>query len=271
MRGSEPSRAETAHTARTLLAPALAELEGIVGAPSSATSALEHTAQAMSALYAAETEAPTESATRANLKKALDELTHALDALHELPERRGALDRATSAVAHALAYLYPSVTAAKRKRREVPSPGAVASGERQSLRALAGAEAIPITSPLPDGPRERQSERPVHEQRAAERAHVEVDVGLLSDSNFYTGFSGDISEGGVFVATGKPLAPGTNVTLYFVLPGGRAVRVAGHVRWSRVAESGRVSGMGVGFSELRPSDRAAIAEYCATRPPLFHE
>jgi uncharacterized protein (TIGR02266 family) len=267
----ERSRSETAHTARTLLAPALADLEGIAAPPSCATRALEHTAHAMSALYAAETEAATEEAARANLRKALDALTQALDALHELPDRRGALDRAASAVAHALAFLYPSITAAERKRREVLSPGVVANSDDKALRALAGSGAVPVASPVPSVAPERTSVSPEREQRTAERAHVEVDVGLLSDSNFYTGFSGDISEGGVFVATETRLATGTSVTLYFVLPGGRAVRAEGHVRWARTAEDGRVSGMGVGFAELRPSDRAAIIEYCATRPPLFHE
>src|SRR6185436_5550560 len=108
-------------------------------------------------------------------------------------------------------------------------------------------------------------------QRATERVPVEVDIGLLSDSNFYTGLSEDISSGGVFVATARPLPPGTTVTLYFTLPDGRPVRAEGTVRWAREGKDGRSAGMGVGFSTLDLDDRRAIADYCAKRPPLFHE
>ena len=267
-----PPRSEPAHTARTLLAPALADLEGLVAPPSFATRALEHAAHAMSALYAAEAEARTEAAAKSRLRKAMDELSHALEALHEAPDRKGVLERVTSTVAHTLAFLYPVVTAAQRQRREVLSPGAVASRDRDALRAMAGPEAVPLVPrTTPTAPRPASDFAAGDQRRTSERTLVEVDVGLLSDSNFFTGLSGDISQGGVFVATDNPLAPGATVTLYFTLPGGGAVRAEGSVRWARGAEEGRPAGMGVGFSSLGNRDRAVIAEYCARRPPLFHE
>jgi uncharacterized protein (TIGR02266 family) len=233
------SRTDTARTARALLAPALADLEARELKPPFATRALEHAAHAMSALYGAQTEAQTEAAAKSDLRKALEELSHALAALHEAPGPSGEFDAVTSAVAHALAFLYPIVSASQRKRRDVLMPGAVGALDR--------------------------------EQRSAERVRVEVDIGLLSDSNFYTGLSEDISSGGVFVATDRPLPRGTIVTLYFTLPDGRPVRADGSVRWARGGEDGRSAGMGVGFSALGTDDRRAIADYCTTRPPLFHE
>jgi len=267
-----PPRSAPANAARALLAPALADLEGLVAPPSFATRALEHAAHAMSALYAAEAEAETEAAATSGLRKALDELSHALDALHEAPDRHGVIDRATSAVAHALAFLYPLVTAAQRQRREVLLPGAVASSDRDALRALAGSEAVPVVARTKQvEPFETSDFARREQRRTSERTLVEVDIGLLSDSNFYTGLSGDISQGGVFVATESPLPAGATVTLYFKLPGGRSVRADGSVRWARGRDEGRAAGMGVVFLSLGDDDRRAIADYCAKRPPFFHE
>ncbi len=56
------------------------------------------------------------------------------------------------------------------------------------------------------------------ERRTAERLELSADIGLHSATQFFTGLSGDISRGGLFVATWAPLPLGTEV-VSFVLPG----------------------------------------------------
>ncbi|HEY3496418.1 MAG TPA: TIGR02266 family protein, partial [Polyangiaceae bacterium] len=228
---------------------------------------LEHLARAISALYAAEAESPTESAAGADLRSALEALSLALEALHQAPRARPELEDATAAVARAVAQLYPAVRTSYRQRREVLPPDVMPSQDRRALVELGNVLAPPAASARPrptltfEGPDQR---------RALERQVVTVDVGLLSDSNFYTGLSEDVSEGGVFVATEHPLAIGTPVTLFFTFQPGISLEAAGIVRWIREGASGTAPGMGVAFSELREDVRRAVAAYAASRPPLFH-
>ena len=100
---------------------------------------------------------------------------------------------------------------------------------------------------------------------------VEVDVGVLSASNFYAGVAADVSPGGVFVSTTEPLPEGTEVELYFTLDGGRTLHAEGAVRWTRSKNRDQPPGMGVAFTTLSDDDRRLIADFCGNRPPLFHD
>jgi uncharacterized protein (TIGR02266 family) len=112
-----------------------------------------------------------------------------------------------------------------------------------------------------------------NERRAPQlqRVYIEVDIGMLSQSNFYTGISLDVSQGGVFVSTYQPSPPGTQVSLYFVLPSGHSVQAEGTVRWTRAASEDSTPGMGVAFTALSEADAHAIAEFCAGRAPFYYE
>jgi uncharacterized protein (TIGR02266 family) len=109
-------------------------------------------------------------------------------------------------------------------------------------------------------------------QRRAERLPVELEVSLFSDSNFYVGFTENLSESGVFVAT------------YFVRPLGSRVEMCvrihgrveplilrGEVRWIREFSptSDGCPGMGIQFDAVSDDDRAEIATFLSTRDPLF--
>jgi type IV pilus assembly protein PilZ len=241
-----------------MLQPALESLQlATLGGPF-AQRALEHVARAVSALYAGETEAANDSEASHACRSALSELSHALEALSEAPARHPTYDRLTELVARALSLLSPVVQPLARKRRPVLLPGAVPSVAERALVAL--------------GDRLAESERAARqEQRKGERVVVEVDVGLLSDSNFYTGLAEDVSSGGVFVSTPSPLPAGTSVTLFFVLGGGRSLKAEGVVRWLRAPETGGTPGMGVAFTQLGDDERKAIEAFCSERPALFHE
>jgi uncharacterized protein (TIGR02266 family) len=128
----------------------------------------------------------------------------------------------------------------------------------------------------PEPPKRRTSSIPTGAQRSKNRrgtprAMLEVDIGLLSHSHFYTGLSMDVSKGGLFVATYEPLAVGTLVTLFFVLPNGEAVEAPGTVRWTRQGSEDSAPGMGVAFETLNKKAREAIASFCEQRSPLFHD
>ena len=110
------------------------------------------------------------------------------------------------------------------------------------------------------------------DRRTAVRKPLNAEIGMYSDSNFYAGFSQDISEGGMFVATYDLQPMGTMVDLEFMLPGGYQVKVKGAVRWIKdPIEANTFAGMGVQFVDLEPADLTAIQEFISNREPIFHD
>jgi uncharacterized protein (TIGR02266 family) len=111
------------------------------------------------------------------------------------------------------------------------------------------------------------------ERRHHERHKVSVDLTISSEHQIFTALSGDVSEGGVFVATYKDIPIGTAVHVTLTLPEG-PLEVAGAVRWRRAAagEGGAAPpGIGIGFENLPAAHRDAIERFCATRAPLLHD
>ena len=109
------------------------------------------------------------------------------------------------------------------------------------------------------------------ERRTAPRIPIEVDVSLTSESHFFAGLTGDISEGGVFVATWRPVAVGTTLDLVLSLPGGPPVNVRGQVRWIRSQVEGAAPGLGVAFHDLSQESRSRIEAFCAERAPWYYD
>jgi uncharacterized protein (TIGR02266 family) len=153
-----------------------------------------------------------------------------------------------------------SAEAAARAQREREA-ALKAQREREAAQARQEAARGSITIPEP---------RPLGAR--ATRVRMQASVDLRSDSNFFTGFSTNISEGGIFVATIQTLPRGTQVELEVTLPGGRPLKVSGVVRWMREANDKTpelMPGMGVQFTDLPPQVAAAISDFVATREPLF--
>jgi uncharacterized protein (TIGR02266 family) len=111
------------------------------------------------------------------------------------------------------------------------------------------------------------------ERREYERRTLEAEIGVYSESNFYTGFSEDISEGGIFVSTYELRPIGSLVKVEFVLPDGHEVSCKGEVRWVKDPTDAMDDkpGMGIRFEELASEHLAAIQEFVANREPLFLE
>jgi uncharacterized protein (TIGR02266 family) len=123
-------------------------------------------------------------------------------------------------------------------------------------------------------PQPIQPDRRWEERRQHARLDAEFDVTFESEHNFYTGFSEDISEGGIFVATHELRPVGTVSEVHFTLPGiDRPLRVRGEVRWHRRPRAGSNTwpGMGLRFVELEPATRRLIERFVNKREPLFFE
>lgn len=107
--------------------------------------------------------------------------------------------------------------------------------------------------------------------RKSNRQPIEIEVGIASQSNFYVGFTENLSNGGVFVATyaSKPIGEHVEVALAF--PSGEELKVRGVVRWLREATSDGWPGMGVQFESLSPQDEAKIRKFLSLRDPLFYD
>lgn len=105
---------------------------------------------------------------------------------------------------------------------------------------------------------------------ASHRPLLEVEVSVVSDSNFYAGLSGDAAEGGLFYATYAQLLVGMDVEIDLQLPGhGASMYVAGRVAWIREHSDDEPRGVGIAFIDLTDAARAKIRAFTALRPPLY--
>lgn len=109
---------------------------------------------------------------------------------------------------------------------------------------------------------------PDDERRVHQRVPHEVEISLTSDSNFYTGFTSDISEGGVFIATRETVPVGTEVSFEMKLGSG-SVNVTGIVRWARpyseLSDASVAPGVGVQFTNLHPKVAQIVNAFIAKR------
>ena len=90
-------------------------------------------------------------------------------------------------------------------------------------------------------------------KRRATRLHHEIPVAYRSVGSFLTDWATNISQGGLFINTRKPLPVGTDVKLLVQLPGAKvAFELKGKV--TRVTEydnhANMVPGMGIQFTDV---------------------
>ncbi len=97
------------------------------------------------------------------------------------------------------------------------------------------------------------------ERRRSDRAELIVRVDYSTIDELFSEFTRDINEGGLFIETEKPRPPGTEVSLYFNLPGSdRTVKTSGTVVRVCDGSDGRTPGMGIEFEELPQDARVHI-------------
>jgi len=114
------------------------------------------------------------------------------------------------------------------------------------------------------------------EAREFNRKSVCARVEMEGDTNFFVGFSQNISEGGLFVATYDTLPTGSRFRLTITLPTfSRPITAAVEVMWVREfregqdLEEGILPGMGCRFLEVGDEDRYAIVQFTQLREPMF--
>ena len=112
----------------------------------------------------------------------------------------------------------------------------------------------------------------VQERAHEARASLAVDIHLWSESHFFCGLSGDLTQGGVFIATYLPFPVGSAIDFEFSLPGVDAtLHACGEVQWVRDHALDTSRGIGVGFEQLSEEDRERIHEFCTVRPALYYD
>jgi len=214
-------------------------------------------AGAQSNLFDATQYAPDHPVAIDNMRKAMEFLARSLQLLQDLEADSKPVQVAASAVAKSLATLY-SATQAPRPGAPTPPPPPPPPGS-------APARHDPGVAPPP-----------TDEDRRLQTMQLQVEstLDMMSDTTFYTGLSGRIDEGGIFIATFDIKPINSKVAVNFSLPSGENIVTKGFVRWVRdynPANPDLVPGMGVGFMELADADRQAIERYLEQRAPLLYD
>jgi uncharacterized protein (TIGR02266 family) len=158
----------------------------------------------------------------------------------------------------------------------------VVADEKAVLQAKAAAEAAaktvtaapPAPPPPPKTPTPARMSVAPPPRRQSPRVRMQAAIDLSSDDNFFNGFSSNISDGGLFVATVNLLPLGTDVDLAFTLPSGERIEAKGTVQWVREVNDklpDAFPGMGVAFKDLSAQAQDAINGFVAQREPLFYD
>jgi uncharacterized protein (TIGR02266 family) len=232
------SGALIARGAREELGKALATLQEDPRTPPDVMGVAQNIAQAVGALFDAE-QAADERAGKVCIRNALGSLSQTMALLQDLKSGHRGVVAATASIAGAMSKLHPLTVLPSMMPGRLPS--------------------VPPSHAATPG---------------ARRSDVEANVGVSSETNFYVGFSGEIAEGGVFVATYNTLDIGSLVNITVTLPGGYEFRVPGYVQFVRdpmdmTDES--EPGMGVKFEQLPSDNRELVLRFVRKRAPMFYD
>lgn len=105
-------------------------------------------------------------------------------------------------------------------------------------------------------PKDQQSSA---ERRDKARTALKIPVDYSAVDVFFTEFSANINEGGMFIDTDAPAEIGTLVQLHFRLPGlDEPIQVLGRVAWVSEEKEDCSTGMGIEFQDLTTEAREQI-------------
>lgn len=127
-------------------------------------------------------------------------------------------------------------------------------------------------SPVPPPLKPHAPPPSLPQKRNNPRVAMQAAIDFGTDSNFFSGFSDNISDGGIFIATVNLMPLGTEVDLKFTLPGTGQVEAHGVVRWIREVndkDHEQLPGVGVQFTKMSETSLKAIRQFVSTREPLF--
>jgi uncharacterized protein (TIGR02266 family) len=259
------SGATQAAESRALLGTALEALQKDPKVPQEVLAVAENLAGAVGALFEAE-KASSDVDGKSSVKHAMGSLSQTMALLQDVKSDHEGITIATKALAQVMSKLYPLATVPTLRPSAPASPTQVAVAP--TVQAVQAAPAVPKVAPAPRAaPSARQV--PV---RSGPREKLEANVGATTESNFFVGFSGEISEGGVFIATYVTLPLGTPVEVLVTLPGGYASTITGSVRFVRdPMDMDSEPGIGVRFDSLTAEQRELALRFIRKRPPLFYD
>ncbi len=270
-----------AKEAREALGSALEALQKDENIPQDVLAVAQNIAQAVGALFEAE-RASSEPDGKSSVRSALGSLSQTLALLQDVRGEHPGIAVATEVIAKSMSTLYPLTTVPSK----APSARPSAAGQQSP--------AVPKAAPVPNVPASGGGTAPLSEAAKGAaaaasapavpaaaapaanmpREDVEANIGATTESNFYVGFSGEISEGGVFLATYETFPRGTPVNMLVTLPGGFEMNVTGSVRFVRDPldfSADSEPGMGIQFDALQPNDRELVLRFIRKRPPMFYD
>lgn len=258
------SGSATARQGREMLGQALAALQEDPNIPPDVMAVAQNIAQAVGALFEAE-RASSEPDGKASIRAALGSLSQTLALLQDVRGQHRGIALATETIAKVMSGLFPLTTVPSRLP-PAPAGGGVPQPQ------------IPRPAPVPGqafGVPPQHHAPPV-QSRGGPREKAEANIGATTESNFYVGFSGEIAEGGVFVATYNTFARGTPMEVLVTLPGGFETKIHGVVRFVRdpmdfSGGDNSEPGMGVQFESLDANARELILRFIRKRPPMFYD
>jgi uncharacterized protein (TIGR02266 family) len=182
-------------------------------------------------------------------------ISQTLALLQDVRSRHNGIQMATSTLAKVMTNLFP-LGQQTSIRPANPTPVATAAKVAIPTAAAVPGEVKAQAKPTRTGPREK----------------LEANVGATTESNFFVGFSGEISEGGVFIATYTTLPLDTPVEVLVTLPGNYEAKMPGTVLFVRdPMDMDAEPGIGVRFESLSREARELILRFIRKRPPLFFD
>jgi len=274
------SGAAQAKTAREGLGKALEALQQDPNIPEEVLAVAQNIARAVGGLFEAE-HASSERDGKACVKTSLGFLSQTLALLQDVCDHPG-IATATEVLAKSMSMLYPLTTAPSIPPAAAPQ-AAMAAPSQPAMPIPVAPPAPTFTAPAPQAAPAQAARAPAPPApapaaaapyRGGPRTPVEANIGATTESNFYVGFSGEVSEGGVFLSTYEVLAQGTHVQMLVTLPGGFEFAAPGVVRFVRDPmdfSADSEPGMGVQFEGLDPKSRQLVMRFIAKRPPIFYD
>lgn len=217
-------------------------------------------AKAQGLLFQATKEPPDSFECAGILKGAMEHLAQTLQIFQDVQGGGPAVQEAASAVAKTLALLYPIVQDAKKRFAE----------EKQRLSQIPAEQRPASAASAPTPAAYAGTQVPAR----TINWNVLQQLTLDGETQFYTGFSRNLDEGGLFIATFDVKPIGSKVLFTFELPGGRQITAKGRVMWIREYDPKTpdvTPGMGLKFIMLRDDDRKAIEAFLKKRVPMFYE
>ncbi|MBN2529231.1 MAG: hypothetical protein JXR76_22770 [Deltaproteobacteria bacterium] len=115
---------------------------------------------------------------------------------------------------------------------------------------------------------------PYSQQPMSTLMHLETFLTEDTTDAFYTGFSGRIEDGGIFIKTSEQIEKYTPVQLAIHFPDGHTIKPRGTVEWVRSGNPAACDvspGVGISFVDLQRLEVELIENWLTFNPPTFLE